>query len=345
MQFQFTDLEDKFKNLPKDIQNAISSVSVGKTMEEIGKKYRLHVDKMNELFDETGLVMLGLTHPKDYIKNLQKRLVIDIDTVKKIAADINEQIFRPIRESLKEIHNVVGEDQPSETNRQQPAIHIPEVQKEKSLDLRLKKETVKEKPSLGWPVPPALGKVLLQPATPEHKRGERDDGPQSSEQSPTKPSLTEAPASISRRQDEPARLAKQHPVSNMPKKSAATPENLPIKNEDKNEQPIFTEPKPALVPPKPLEKRGSASFSEAPAERKPETSTSNVIRGEKTEPVQTAADPSTRARLGTGHSNMQKKLIGSFKLPRTETEYKESVTPTMPKDKYTGGDPYREPIE
>lgn len=123
MQYQFPELKEKFQNLPEDIQDAISSVSVGNTMEDVGEKHHLHLDQINELYDETGLVMLGLTHPKDYIKNLQNRLVIDFDFAKKIAADINEQIFRPIRESLKKVHNI--EDEETRNEKQETVAQTP----------------------------------------------------------------------------------------------------------------------------------------------------------------------------------------------------------------------------
>ena len=97
--------------LPDDVQKAVASVEVTKQIQTIGQKHQLHVDTVGALLDETQRVMKGGTHPKDYIRNLTKRLSVQDAKAKEIAVDINEQIFRPVRESLKKIHKI-GEDGP-----------------------------------------------------------------------------------------------------------------------------------------------------------------------------------------------------------------------------------------
>lgn len=98
-----------YKKLPQDLQDAIFSVDVTNSIEEIGKKYNLLIDKMGLLADETGMVMLGETHPRDYISNLSQKLGIDKETARKIAEDINQQIFQKVRESLRKIHEITEE--------------------------------------------------------------------------------------------------------------------------------------------------------------------------------------------------------------------------------------------
>ena len=88
------------------------SIRVAEQLQEIGKKHRLHIDKIDALFDEAGAVMLGLTHPRDFIGKLAQKLDIDKEKTKKIAQDVNEQIFKPIRESLKKIHGIAEEQPP-----------------------------------------------------------------------------------------------------------------------------------------------------------------------------------------------------------------------------------------
>src|SRR3989344_1961759 len=94
-----------------NVQKAVASVEVTKQIQTIGQKHQLHVDTVGALLDETQRVMKGGTHPKDYIRNLTKRLSVQDAKAKEIAVDINEQIFRPVRESLKKIHKI-GEDGP-----------------------------------------------------------------------------------------------------------------------------------------------------------------------------------------------------------------------------------------
>lgn len=100
------ELLDIYEKLPQEVKDAIFSIDSATMIQKIAKNYKLTVDKMGELADETGLVMLGLTHPRDYISNLSRRLEINKETAKKIAEEINTQIFSKIRESLKRIHNI-----------------------------------------------------------------------------------------------------------------------------------------------------------------------------------------------------------------------------------------------
>lgn len=109
MDYTEEQLRAMFEKLPKDVYDAATSIDVSNKLQELGEKYKLHIDKIDTLFDETTLVMLGLTHPKDYLANLKKRLEIPDDLARMIVTDVNEQIFKPIRESLKRIHNISRE--------------------------------------------------------------------------------------------------------------------------------------------------------------------------------------------------------------------------------------------
>jgi hypothetical protein len=97
-------LREIYLKLPEDLKDAIFSVDSAEIIQAISKKYNLAIDKTGELADETGLVMLGLSHPKDFISNLSRRLQADKETAEKIAGEINSQIFVKVRESLKKIH-------------------------------------------------------------------------------------------------------------------------------------------------------------------------------------------------------------------------------------------------
>ncbi|NOY35387.1 MAG: hypothetical protein GXP44_00445 [bacterium] len=100
---QFREL---YKKLPEDLRGAISSADSGEALRDIAKKHGLAVDKSGELADETGSVMLGVTAPKDFVRNLERRLEVDGKTAREIAAEVNERIFAKVRESLKKIHGI-----------------------------------------------------------------------------------------------------------------------------------------------------------------------------------------------------------------------------------------------
>lgn len=106
-------LREIYLKLPEDLKDAIFSVNSAEAIQVIGKKYNLSIDKIGELADETGMVMLGITHPSDFIINVARRVYVDKETAGKIAEEINTQIFAKVRESLKKIHGVGEAPTPS----------------------------------------------------------------------------------------------------------------------------------------------------------------------------------------------------------------------------------------
>lgn len=109
----FTDeqIGQMYDDLPEDLQEAIFSVETTRIVTELGKKYALAIDKIGDLANETGMVMLGVAHPKDFVANLEMRLEVDKNKAQAIAGDINDLVFRPVRDSLQKINLLrKGED-------------------------------------------------------------------------------------------------------------------------------------------------------------------------------------------------------------------------------------------
>lgn len=105
-----------FQTLPQDVRDAYYSVEYEKTLEDIAKKYKLHLDQADALSNETYRLMLSLTHPPEFIGNISRRLNVPSETAKMIAGEINERILRPIRASLMKIHKMIEKDQQEEDN-------------------------------------------------------------------------------------------------------------------------------------------------------------------------------------------------------------------------------------
>lgn len=308
--------------MPQDVQGAILAVDLRKKLETITEKQKLHLDQAGALENETLFIMLGLEHPKDYIRNVMRELSVDTDTAKKIAMDVNEQIFRPIRESLKKIHNV---DEPATdpkvqqadygagNKRQTTATPQSSVKQEKlnaepsTLNagqedhpiLRLKKELPKKSLEsrgtvVGWPVKDESEKspkatLSAGQVAGQVKVGSRTTGEQtSSKQSNLQPKWSPKP----------------------PEKNAPAPINLPVETETNGA------PKTGAYPP----------VKEQTMDNKQQTTMPE-------KPEQKAQD------------SVVEKLSGSFKLPRTETEYKEKQRPVSSPPNYGGGDPYRESVD
>lgn len=104
MDQEYTVLEEKYKNLPFDVQEAISSSDVTVKIQAIAARHGLHIDQMEKLYEETGSVMLGITPAETFTARLSKELAIPPDKAQVITHDINEEVFLAIRESMKKIH-------------------------------------------------------------------------------------------------------------------------------------------------------------------------------------------------------------------------------------------------
>ncbi len=129
----------RYLELPADVQNALFAKKTSDTILEVGKKHSITIEKIGELADETGLVMLGITPPGEYIKNLVRRLDVEQEKARAIAEDINQKVFSPVRESLKKIHGLQPEagnvkpetSSPKPKTQNQEPQPVPEVPKQK----------------------------------------------------------------------------------------------------------------------------------------------------------------------------------------------------------------------
>jgi len=110
-------LFEKYEKLPRDVQEAILDINTSGVLQTISKENNLTTEQLGALADETGLLMLGLTHPNNFISNLTQRLAIDKELTRKVAHQVNEQIFSKIRESLRKMY----EEEPEQT----PTSQIP----------------------------------------------------------------------------------------------------------------------------------------------------------------------------------------------------------------------------
>ncbi|MBI5045583.1 MAG: hypothetical protein HZC14_01085 [Candidatus Niyogibacteria bacterium] len=104
--YSIEEIQKKYDALPPKVKGVYESAETAEMLQQIGKEHKLMLDKLGELADETGLIILGLTHPKDYINNLAARLSIEKEEAKQIAEKVNQKVFQKIREELKKIHGI-----------------------------------------------------------------------------------------------------------------------------------------------------------------------------------------------------------------------------------------------
>ena len=98
------ELKKFYASLPEDLQNAIFSPETMDTYNQIQERYALDAEQREELSIQSGLLMMGITEPKEYVLVLAEKLGIPRDKAAFIAQEVNRNILHPVRESLKEIH-------------------------------------------------------------------------------------------------------------------------------------------------------------------------------------------------------------------------------------------------
>lgn len=100
------EFEKIFAELPEDVKEAMTAVNTVNIMMDMKIKYGLHIDQVGELSAEVGMLMIGAIHPQEFIGKVEAGLRIPRETAAQIAAEVNEKIFRPVRESLMQIHKM-----------------------------------------------------------------------------------------------------------------------------------------------------------------------------------------------------------------------------------------------
>ena len=97
---------EQLEKLPEQLKQLINSEQTLNSIKLIGGRHKLHMDQIGQLADETFKVVTGETKPYSYVNNLEEKLEIDHELANQITKEINKEIFEPIRQQLKEVHNV-----------------------------------------------------------------------------------------------------------------------------------------------------------------------------------------------------------------------------------------------
>ncbi len=104
-QYTAEEIQEQFKKLPREVQQAVTSVEVNKKVEAIAKKHGLLIDQIGELVDEVGLTMIGLNKSRDFVNNVIARCSIRKAEAETIAEEVNGEVFGSIRKYLQEMEN------------------------------------------------------------------------------------------------------------------------------------------------------------------------------------------------------------------------------------------------
>jgi hypothetical protein len=104
------ELKTRFSLLPEDLQNTINSSDYQMKLFEIAKKYKLTYEQLGTLELETTMVLLGMTDPRTYQRELSANINKKTEDLALIIKEVEEQVFGPIRESLKNLYETEEEE-------------------------------------------------------------------------------------------------------------------------------------------------------------------------------------------------------------------------------------------
>lgn len=106
-------VQTRLAELPADVRDAIQSADLTRKMQGIGTNHQLHLDQLTALEQEVMMVMLGFADPNDLAADIASEVHVPEDVANAITKEVSEQIFLPIRESMKRF--VAGHTAPVET--------------------------------------------------------------------------------------------------------------------------------------------------------------------------------------------------------------------------------------
>src|SRR3990167_1493668 len=94
-------MQARFLQLPKALQNAITSADVEKKLRGLSETHKLHLDQWQKLENEVMLALLGFQPVENLETNIKNEVGIADEEAKALAVDIADTIFEPIREELE----------------------------------------------------------------------------------------------------------------------------------------------------------------------------------------------------------------------------------------------------
>lgn len=99
-------IKNAFNAMPEDLTRSIADIEVSKVVQELGKKYDLHIDKVGALDGLVSLSFAGLLSPQELTEEIQQGLGLSVIQSPLLINDLNEKIFAPVRQKMQEIEEL-----------------------------------------------------------------------------------------------------------------------------------------------------------------------------------------------------------------------------------------------
>jgi hypothetical protein len=142
-----TETRKKFLAAPEEIQEMVTSLDTLDQLGTIGKKYNLTGEQINKLGQVFTSVLIGITPLKKFSDKIFAFLSIPNDSARKIADEIDGQLFSKVRISLEKLQSTAASAQQTAT---------PTLEKTKTPEIQPDKEKVLPKTENSAPAKPAI---------------------------------------------------------------------------------------------------------------------------------------------------------------------------------------------
>ncbi len=96
-----TILKERFTQLPKVVQNAITSADVQKHLREMANTQKLHIDQWESLEYEVLMTLFGVTPVDELEIHIKKNVGVSDEVAKELTENISKIVFEPIRKELE----------------------------------------------------------------------------------------------------------------------------------------------------------------------------------------------------------------------------------------------------
>jgi hypothetical protein len=110
-----------YGKLPQVLREYLADDDLTTITEQIGKEHQLHVDTIGALYRETTNMLLGIINPTQFVGEL-KSVGVPEESIGAIVQELNEKVFMPLREKIK---NQTQEPEEEGTEEEEPN-EIPE---------------------------------------------------------------------------------------------------------------------------------------------------------------------------------------------------------------------------
>jgi len=112
-----------YKKLPQELKDAISSMETTRAIETISERSGIIDQRVGQIADMIGQVLVGLLQPSEFRDILRKELRLSDEKTQQITREVNRFIFYPVKPELEQLYGAIkveGTSQEGEDNRSVP---------------------------------------------------------------------------------------------------------------------------------------------------------------------------------------------------------------------------------